>query len=74
MSLGQWQFANDALARFRPTLSHDEDESELVVEGETEDDVPDLVSILRRRVSEKRLVGVATRQRRARPVAPRPGS
>lgn len=42
--------ANDLLARFRPTLTHDQDEWQLLVESESDDDLPDLVSILRQRV------------------------
>jgi hypothetical protein len=65
--------ANDALARFRPTLSHDDDEWELVVEGETEDDVPDLVSILRQRLADPDSSVSLLVNGEPRPVAPRPG-
>jgi hypothetical protein len=65
--------ANEALARFRPTLSHDDDEWELVVEGETEDDVPDLVSILRQRLSDPDSSVSLLVNGEPRPVAPRPG-
>ena len=62
-----------ALARFRPTLSHDDDEWELVVEGETEDDVPDLVSILRQRLADPDSSVSLLVNGEPRPVAPRPG-
>ena len=65
--------ANDLLARFRPTLSHEQDEWELVVEGETEDDVPDLVSILRQRVSDPDSSVSLLVNGEPRRVAPPPG-
>ena len=42
--------ANDLLARFRPTLTHDQEQWQLLVESETDDDLPDLVTILRQRL------------------------
>jgi hypothetical protein len=41
---------DDVLARFRPRLVHEQDEWQVVVDGETEDDLPDLISILRSRL------------------------
>ena len=42
--------ANDLLARFSPTLTHEQEEWQLVMESETDDDLPDLVTILRQRL------------------------
>ena len=41
---------DDVLARFRPRLVQEQDEWEVQVDGETEDDLPDLISILRSRL------------------------
>ena len=38
--------AHDLLARFHPTLIHEREEWEVRVESESEDDLPDLLSIL----------------------------
>ncbi len=43
---------DDVLARFRPRLVQEQDDWEVQVDGETEDDLPDLISILRSRVQE----------------------
>ena len=44
--------ADDALARFRPRVVQEQDDWEVQVDGETEDDLPDLISILRSRLQE----------------------
>ncbi len=44
--------ADDALARFRPRVIQEQNEWEVQVDGETEDDLPDLISILRSRLQE----------------------
>jgi len=41
---------DDVLARFRPRLVQELDDWEVQVDGETEDDLPDLISILRSRL------------------------
>ncbi len=40
------ELALDRLARFNPALSHDQEQWEVVVETETDDDLPDLLGLL----------------------------
>jgi hypothetical protein len=46
------ELTDDVLARYRPKLVHESDEWEIQLESETDDDLPDMIALLRARIRE----------------------